>query len=429
MTQGHPRSDGPRRRGALVDVVYERCCGLDVHQATVVACLTAPGSDGQPQKALRTFGTMTDDLLALADGLRERQCRQVGMEATGSYGKPLWNLLGGEFALLLVNARHRKAGPGRKTNVKDAEWLADLLRHGLLRGSCVPDRPQRELRELTRYRTARVHERTAAVNRLHQTLAGANLKRGLVTSKVLGLSTRRRLDALLGGTTDPAVLADLAQGKLRAKLPQLERALHGTPGRHQHFLLARQLVHIAFLDEQIAQVSAAIAERLRPFADALERLDAIPGVGPRTAEVLLAEIGPEMSRFPSAEHLASWAGMCPGNDESAGKRRKGKTRKGSQWLRAARVEAGQAAARKKDTYLSAQDHRLVPRLGKKKAAVALGHSILRIGYYLLRRGATYAELGADYFDARNRHSVERRAVRRLERLGYEVTLTPKEPAA
>jgi len=413
----------------MVDVVYERCCGLDVHKDTVVACLITPGPDGQPQKEIRTFGTMTDGLLELADWLRARQCRRVGLEATGTYWKPIWNLLEEEFDLLLVNARHMKAVPGRKTDVKDCEWLADLLRHGLLRGSFVPDRPQRELRELTRYRTALVQERTAERNRLHKTLEGANRKLGSVASKVLGRSTRQRLDALLAGTTDPAVLADLAQGKLRAKLPQLERALRGTPGLHQHFLLAHQLTHLDFLDEQIAQGSAEIAERLRPFGEALERLDAIPGVGPQTAEVLLAEIGPDMSRFPSAEHLASWAGMCPGNYESAGKRLKGRTRKGSKWLRAALVEAGQAAARKKDTYLAAQYHRLVPRLGKKKAAVALGHSILRTVYYLLRRGTTYAELGADYFDARNRHSVERRAVRRLEKLGDAVTLTPKDPAA
>jgi transposase len=413
----------------MVAVVHERCCGLDVHQKTVVACLITPGPDGQPQKEIRTFGTMTEDLLELADWLRARQCRWVGMEATGTYWKPIWNLLEDEFDLLLVNARHLKAVPGRKTDVKDGEWLADRLRHGLLRGSFVPDRPQRELRELTRSRTALVRERTAEINRLHKTLEGANLQLGAVASNILGLSGRQMLDALLAGTTDPAVLADLAKGKLRAKLPQLERALRGSPGRHQHFLLARQFAHIDFLDETLEQVSAEIAERLRPFDEAIDRLDAIPGVGRPTAEVLLAEIGPDMSRFPSAEHRASWAGMCPGNYESAGKRQKGRTRQGSKWLRAALLEAGQAAARKKDAYLCAQYHRLVPRLGKKKAAVALGHSILRIVYYLLRRGTTYADLGATYFDDRNRHSVERRAVRRLEQLGYAVTLTPKDPAA
>jgi len=413
----------------MVEVLYERCCGLDVHQKTVVACLITPGRGGQPHKEIRTFGTMTADLLELADWLRAAACTQVAMEATGVYWQPIWNLLEEEFTLLLVNARHIKAVPGRKTDVKDCEWLADLLRHGLVRASFVPARPQRELRELTRYRTALVRERTAEINRLHKTLERANLKLGAVASKVLGLSGRQIVTALLAGTTDPAALAELAQGKLRAKRPQLERALVGTPGEHQRFLLAQQLAHIDFLDETLGEVSAEIAERLRPFDAALERLDAIPGVGRATAEVLLAEIGPDMSRFPSAAHLAAWAGMCPGNYESAGKRQKGKTRKGSKWLRAALLEAGQAAARTKETYLAAQYHRLVPRLGKKKAAVAVGHSILRSVYYLLQRGTTYQELGGSYFDARNREHLERRLVRRLEKLGFAVTLTPNHSAA
>ena len=413
----------------MVEVVWERCCGLDVHQKTVVACLITPGPGGHPQKEVRTFGTMTADLLELADWLRAADCSQVAMEATGVYWKPLWNLLEDEFTLLLVNARHIKAVPGRKTEVKDCEWLADLLRHGLLRASFVPDRPQRELRELTRYRTALVRERAAEIQRLHKTLEGANLQRGSVGSKVLSVSARQIVDALLAGTTDPALLADLARGKLRAKLPALERALVGTPGLHQHFLLARQLAHIDFLDETVEQVSTEIAERLRPFAAALERLDGIPGVGPATAEVLLAEIGADMRRFPSAGHLAAWAGMCPGNYESAGKRQKGKTRKGSKWLRTALLEAARAAARKKGSYLAAQYHRLVPRLGKKKAAVAVGHSILRSAYYLLQRETTYTDLGGTYFDERYRGRAERRLVRGLEQLGFEVTLTPKDPAA
>ncbi len=413
----------------MVEVVWERCCGLDVHQKTVVACLITPGAEGPPQKEIRTFGTMTADLLELADWLRAAACPVVAMEATGVYWKPLWNLLEDEFTLLLVNARHIKTVPGRKTDVKDCEWLADLLRHGLLRASFVPDRPQRELRELTRYRTALVRERAAEIQRLHKTLEGANLKLGSVTSKVLGVSARQIVDALLAGTTDPAALADLAQGKLRAKLPALERALVGTPGVHQHFLLARQLAHIDFLDETVEQVSTEIAERLRPCADALARLDGIPGVGQATAEVLLAEIGADMRRFPTAGHLAAWAGMCPGNYESAGKRQKGKTRKGSKWLRTALLEAARAAARKKESYLAAQYHRLVPRLGKKKAAVAVGHSILRIVYYLLQRDTTYTDLGGNYFDERYRGRAERRLVRGLEKLGFEVTLTPKDPAA
>jgi transposase len=407
-----------------MDVVHARCCGLDVHRKTVVACLLTPGPRGAPRKEVRTFGTMTEDLLALGDWLAEAGCTHVAMESTGVYWKPLYNLLEDRFELLLVNARHVKAVPGRKTDVKDCEWLAELLRHGLLRPSFVPDRPQRELRELTRYRTALTRERSAEINRLHKALEGANLKLGAVASKALGVSGRDILEALVAGTTDPRLLADLARGKLRAKLPQLERALAGRVGPHQRFLLARQLAHIDFLDETLAQVSAEIAERLRPFDDAVARLDTIPGVGRHTAEILLAEIGPDLGRFPTAGHLASWAGMCPGNDESAGKRRSGTTRKGSKWLRAALVEAGQAAGRTRDTYPAALYHRLAARRGKKRAAVAVGHTILVIAYYLLTRATTYRDLGPNYFDERDRQRVERRLVGRLERLGYKVSLEP-----
>src|SRR5438094_296815 len=292
-----------------MDVVYPRCCGVDVHKASVFACRVIPAPSGAPHKEVREFSTMTEDILRLGDWLADGGCTHIAMESTGVYWKPLYNLLEDRFSLVLVNARHVQNVPGRKSDVRDCEWLADLLRHGLLRASFVPDRPQRELRELTRYRSALVRERAAEINRLHKVLEGANVKLGSVTSKVLGVSARQMVDALLAGTTDPAVLADLAQGKLRAKLPQLERALQGRVGRHQHFLLARQLAHIDFLDETLEQVSAEIAERLRPFAELIERLDVIPGVGQYTAEVLLAEIGPDMSRFPSAEHLPSWAGM------------------------------------------------------------------------------------------------------------------------
>jgi transposase len=315
--------------------------------------------------------------------------------------------------------------PGRKTDVGDAEWLADLLRHGLLRASFVPDRPQRELRELTRYRTSLVRERAAEVNRLHKTLEGANVKLAAVATNVMGKTGRDVLAALAGGETDPGALADLARGRLRTKLPELERALAGRMGAHQRFLLARQLSHVDFLEEQIEQVSAEIAERLRPFAAALEQLDAIPGVGRRTAEALVAEIGTDMRRFPTAGHLASWAGMCPGNDESAGKRRSGRTRKGSPWLRTALIEAAQAAGRTKNTYLAAQYHRLAGRRGKKKAAVAVGHTILVVAYHLLRQpGATYRDPGPHHFDERDRQAVRHRLVHRLEGLGYKVTVEP-----
>ena len=408
-----------------MQVLYERCCGLDVHKVTVAACVVVPEPGGTPRKEVRTFGTMTADLLALGDWLAARGVTHVAMESTGVYWKPVWNLLEERFTLLLVNARHVKAVPGRKTDVRDSEWLADLLRHGLLRASFVPARGQRELRELTRYRTALVQERSAEVNRLQKTLEGANIKLAGVATDVLGLSARRMLAALVAGIADPAALAELAQGRLREKIPQLERALVGRFGAHQRFLVAEQLAHIDFLDERIARVGAEIAERMRPSAAmtaAVERLDTIPGVGRRTAEILVAEIGVDMTRFPTAAHLASWAGMCPSNDESAGKRRSGRTRRANPWLRAALVEAAHAAARTKNSYLGALYHRLAARRGKKRATVAVGHALLVTAYHLLKDGTVYRDLGPAHFDERDRAAVERRLVHRLERLGYKVTL-------
>jgi transposase len=407
-----------------MEVVYERCCGLDVHKRTVVACLVVPGPGGKPQKTIRTFGTMTEDLLGLSDWLAAAGCTHVAMESTGVYWQPLWNLLEGTRTLLLVNARHIKRVPGRKTDVTDCEWIADLLRHGLLTGSFVPDRAQRQLRALTRYRMSLVQERSAEVNRLQQTLEGANIKLASVATDIMGVSGRRMLAALLGGATDASALAELAKGRLRTKLPQLERALAGRFSAHERFLVARQLAHIDFLDATLAEVSAEIAARLRPHDAAIEQLDTIPGVSRQTAEVLLAEVGADVGRFPTAGHLASWAGMCPGNNESAGKRKSGKTRKGSPWLRAALVEAAHAAARTKHAYLRAQFQRLAARRGKKKAAVAVGHTILVIAYHLLRDGTCYQDLGVTYGDARDRQRVERRLVQRLQRLGYSVALTP-----
>jgi transposase len=407
-----------------LDVIYDRCCGLDVHKRTVVACLIVAGTHGEPRKEIRTFGTMTEDLLELSDWLAAAGCTHVAMESTGVYWKPLYNLLEEAFTPLLVNAWHIKAVPGRKTDVKDCEWIAELLRHGLLRGSFVPERPQRELRELTRYRTALVRERAAEVSRLQKTLEGANIKLASVATDIMGKSGRQMLKALIAGSTDASEMAQLARGKLRAKIPQLEQALRGCFGAHQRFLIAQQLAHIDFLEETIEQLSAEIAERMRPLEEAIERLETIPGVGRRTAEAILAEIGPEMSRFPTYRHLASWAGMCPGNDQSGGKRRSGKTTKGNPWLRAALVEAAHAAGRTKETYLSAQYRRLATRRGKKKAAVAVGHTILVIAYCLLERSCSYEELGGNYFDKRDRQGVERRLVRRLEGLGYKVSLDP-----
>jgi transposase len=410
-----------------MDVVHERCCGLDVHKQTVVACLLTPGGPGRPRREVRTFGTMTEDLLALGDWLAAAGCTHVVMESTGVYWRPVWNVLEGGFALLLVNAQHVKQVPGRKTDVTDAAWLADLLRHGLLRGSFVPDPPQRELRELTRYRTAKVRERTREVQRLQKTLEAANIKLASVATDVTGKSARAMLAALVedpAGPPDPAALADLAEGRLREKRPQLERALTGRFGAHQRFLVAEHLAQLDFLNETIERLSQEVAERLRPFEAVLDQLDAIPGIGRWTAEVLLAELGTDMGRFPTAKHLASWAGMCPGNHESAGKRHSGRTRKGNGALRAALVEAAQAARRRKDAYLAAQFRRLAARRGAKKAAVAVGHSILVIVYHLLRDGAVYEDLGHTYFDRRDRAALERRLVARLEALGHTVTLAP-----
>ena len=408
-----------------MQVVHSRCCGLDVHKKIIVACLMILGAGGRLTKEIRSFGTMTEDLLALSDWLLGAGCTHVAMESTGFYWKPVWNILEGQFELLLVNAQHMKAVPGRKTDVRDCEWIAELLRHGLLRGSFVPDRELRELRELTRYRTSLTGERAAEVNRVQKTLEGANIKLSSVASDVMGKSGREMLAALVAGSTDAQSMAEMAQGKLRSKLPQLRQALAGQMGAHQRFMLAEQLAHIDDLDETIARLDAEIEERMRPFEEVIARLDAIPGVGRRTAEVIIAEVGTDLSRFPTAGHLASWAGMCPGNNESAGKRHTGKTRKGDSALRVALVEAASAASRKRNSYLQAQYRRLAARRGKKRAVVAVGHTILVVAYHLItNKESFYQDLGIHYFDERDRQHVERRLVRRLEALGYAVSLQP-----
>jgi transposase len=406
-----------------MEALYERCCGLDLHKRTVVACMLTADSGTRPKKEIRTFATLTKGLLELRDWLAASGCTQVAMEGTGVYWKPVYNLLEHQFTLVLANAQHIKAVPGRKTDVKDCEWIADLLRHGLLRASFVPDRGQRELRELTRYRASLVHEHAAEVNRLQKTLEGANIKLASVASDVLGASGRAMLIALAAGEQDAGRLADLARGSLTGKRAELEQALRGRMGAHQRFLLGEQLQHVEALEASIARVSAEIDERMRPFADALERLDAIPGVGRRTAEVLVAEIGVDMSRFPSPAHLASWAAMCPGNNESAGKRKSGRTRRGSPWLRSALVEAARAAQRTKGTYLGAQYRRLKARQGGKRAAIAVGHSILIAAYHILS-GQDYADLGEHHWEQTAKRT-EHRIAERLRGLGYTVI----EPAA
>ncbi len=406
-------------------VVHPRSCGLDVHKRIIVACLILLAADGTLTKETRTFKTMTADLLALCDWLTANGVTHVAMESTGSYWKPVWNVLEGKFELVLVNAQQIKALPGHKTDVQDCEWIAELLRHGLLRGSFVPDREQRELRELTRYRTSLIGERAAEVNRLQKTLEGANIKLASVATDVMGKSGREILEALVAGAMDAQAMSDLARGKLRQKLPQLMEALRGQMGPHQRFMLAQQLGHIDDLDETIERLDAEIEERLRPFAELIARLDVIPGVGKRIAQVIIAEVGADLSRFPTAGHVASWAGMCPGNNESAGKRHSGKTRKGNRALRVALTEAAKAAGHTRNSYLSAQYHRLATRRGSNKAAVGVGHTILVIAYHLItNKESFYQDLGSHYFDERDRDRVQRRLVRRLEALGYTVSLEP-----
>jgi len=410
-----------------MQVIYQRCCGLDVHKRIIIACVLEWVGSGW-EKEIRQFGTMTSDLLALSDWLVHEGCTHVAMESTGVYWKPVYNILEGQFELLVVNAQHLKAVPGRKTDVRDAEWIAELLAHGLLRGGFVPPASVRELRELTRYRTSLVRDRARTINRLQKVLEAGNIKLANVVSDIDGVSARLMLEALVAGERDAQQLAGLAKGRLKDKRAQLVEALSGRLQPHQSFLIAEELAQIDYLDGAIERLNHQVEERLRPFEQEIGWLDTIPGVNRRTAEVLWAETGGDMSRFPSARHLASWAGMCPGNNESAGKRRSGRTRKGSPWLRHCLVEAAHGAAHTKNKYLSSQYHRIGAQRGRKKAQVAVGHSILVIAYHLLTRKQPYSDLGANYFDERDRQAVTKRCVNRLQKLGFKVNLE-KLPAA
>ena len=412
-----------------MEVVAERCAGLDVHKQTVVACVLRSAAGGAIVAQTRTFGTMTAALQELAVWLREQGVAQVAMEATGVYWKPVYNVLEaqGGFTLSVVNAQHIKQVPGRKTDVKDAEWLASLLRHGLVRASFIPDRAQRELRELTRARTALIRERARTVTRLQKTLEGANLKLASVLTDIMGVSGQRILTALVRGVSDPEQLADLAHRRLQPKRAALEQALAGQLTAPLRFLVGQHLQHWQALDQQVAAFDAEVARLTAPAAAALARLQTIPGVGPRTAEVIVAEVGSDLSRFASHRQLAAWAGMAPGNRQSGGKALTARTRHGSPWLKAALTEAAWAASHCRSGYLPAQFRRLAARRGRKRAIVAVGHSILVIAYHLLTRGTTYADLGSTYFDERDHRAVERRSVARLEALGYRVHLEPRTP--
>jgi len=408
-----------------VEQVLERCAALDVHKAQVTVWVRVPDARGERADLKARFATMTADLLALRDWLKELAVTHVAMEGTGVYWKPVYYVLEDDFQLVLANAQHVKNLPGRKTDMGDAQWLCMLLEHGLLRGSFVPPREIRELRDLTRYRRSLVGERQRQANRLHKTLEDAGIKLACVASDVLGVSGRQMLQALISGTRDPQVLAELAKGKLRNKLPALRAALEGRFSSHHALLAGHILAHIDYLEETIGALTQEIEARIAPFAHKARRLETIHGVGARTAQAILAELGPDMSRFPTHRHAASWASVCPGNHESAGKRRTGRTRKANQHLRAVLVEAAQAASRTKGSYLRAQYEQLKRRHGHNKAIVAVAHSILIAAYYVLRDDVPYQDLGGDWFARRaDPQRQTRRLIAQLERLGHKVTIQP-----
>lgn len=404
-------------------VMFEKCAGLDVHKDSVYACVVKPDSKGSVSHEVRSFGATTRELLRLRDWLEQEGVTHAVMESTGVYWKPVFNILDGAVELWLANATEVKNLPGRKTDVKDCEWLVDLMRHGLIRRSFVPDSATHELRELTRYRTQVTRERASEVNRVQKLLEGANIKLGSVLSDVMGVSGRAILTAMAQGETHPSRLADLAVERVqKAKRMELEQALDGRVREHHRFMLRILLRRIDDIERVLAELDQEVERRLRPFEETIRRLDGIPGIATRSAEVILAEIGTDMSRFPSAAHLASWAGLCPGNHKSAGKRYSGKTRKGSKWLRATLVEAAWSAARKKDSYFQSKYARLKGRRGPKKAAVAQAHALLIVIYNLLKRGTEYQDLGGTYLDERAHDRLVHRLTKRLKNLGYDVAL-------
>ena len=411
-----------------METIVERPAALDVHKAQVTACVRVPAEGGGREQHVAEFATTVRGLLALRDWLASWQVQQVVMEATGVYWKPPWAILEDEFECLLVNARHVKQVPGRKTDVGDAEWLCRLLEAGLLRASFVPPKPIRQLRNLTRYRKTQIQERQREVNRLHKALEDTGIKLDCVATDILGKSGRDMLDALCQGTTDPVVLADLARRQMRKKIPLLREALEGRFDSHHALWIGAILSHIDFLDEQIDRLSDAIEEQIRPFAAAVELLRTMTGIQHRGAEAIIGEIGTDMSIFPTEKHLASWGGQCSGNDQSAGKRRSGKSRNGSKWLDYALEEAAMAAIRVKDNYYAAQYARLKPRRGHKKALGAVKHSMLCAIWHMLTTGETYRDLGSDYFTRRDPERQIKRLVAQLERLGHRVTLQPTSTA-
>ena len=413
----------------MLRVIHERCAGLDVHKKDVVACILVTKQDGQVMQEVRTFGTTTGEILALAEWLKSHQITSVAMESTGVYWVPIYNLFEGSFELLVVNAHHMKAVPGRKTDVNDAQWIAQLHRHGLIKGSFIPPKAQRQLRELVRHRTHVVERRVQSVNELQKVLECANIKLASVVSEITGLSAMEMLNGLIEDKEGPEALAQLARGKLRQKKPQLTAALTGRLAEHHRFILSQLLADISFCEEQIAELDARVQVQMKEYEELLQRLDEIPGVNQRIAQVLVAEIGSDPTRFGDAAHLVSWAGMCPGNNQSGGQRRSARVRPGNKSLKRVLVEAAHAAGRKKDSYFSAQYHRLAARRGKKRAKVAVGRSILETVFHMIERKSSYQDLGADYFDRRDPERLAKRLAERITKLGYRVSYTRVDKAA
>lgn len=427
-----------------MDPILARCAGLDVHQKSVVACVRKTEAGGRISEEVRTFGTATRNLLDLSDWLASHRVEHVAMESTGVYWKPVWNLLEDRFPLLLVNPRHIKKVPGRKTDVSDSQWLAHLLQVGLLSASFVPPRAQRDLRDLTRHRSQLVAEHTRALNRIQKVLEDANIKLSSVVSDIDGVSSRDMISALANGQDDPMALADLARRRLRKKIPELQEALLGNVRQHHRFLLKTLCDHARYLEQTIESLEREIDRRIDQFPtekdpedeeppltfrEAVDLAITIPGIQSRSAQCILSEIGIDMRRFPDARHLCSWAKVCSGNNESAGKRRSTRTGKGNRWLRTTLVQVGWAAGRTKNTYLAAQYHRLAARIGKKRATVAVAHTILTALYHMLSRRIPYTDLGPDYLDRLHQTRIRTRLVKRLENLGYHVQLTQEEDAA
>ncbi len=412
-------------------IFYKCCCGMDVHRSIIKANLRRHGVKGKKDlDEVRTFGTMTRDLLALLDWLKEAGCTHIGMESTGVFWKPIFNVLGADFDIILVNARHYRAIPGHKTDAKDCRWLGELLQHGLLKASFIPPQPIRELRDLTRQRRRFIQDKASGVNRIHKVLQDANIKLSSVITDIMGKSGLEMLERLIKGETNAVQIAECARGKMKSKKEQLVYALEGKVTSHHRFMLSKHMKQIQFLEEMVEEFDQRVDEHVKAqgedFAELIPLLITKPGVEKRSAEEVLAEIGADMNQFPNEDHLSSWAGMCPGNNETGGKRKSGKTTKGSRWLRATLGEIAWAASRTKGTYLSAHYKRIARRRGKKKAIVALGHTMLVIMYHIIKQRLPYNELGDDYFNKIDKEKLTKNMVKRLEKLGYEVQLTKKE---